>query len=172
MEKPLVMVVDDEKDVTDDIAETISRIGKYEAIKAFSGEEALKIIQERNKGLLKKDKNKVKLVLLDIRMSGMDGIETLEKINEIDEKVGVIMVTAYGLEEYWMKSIIGSEAMAFITKPFDNEKLTGLINDFFSGKKEEVAEKYRNYFWQQPLIDQLRKTEERIKELEKGQEPE
>lgn len=166
MDKPLVMVVDDEVDVTNDIADTVSKTGKYDIIKAYSGEEAVKIVQERNKGFLKRSKDKVKLVLLDIRMQGMDGIETLEKIIELDEKVGVIMVTAYGYEEYWMKSIIASEAMAFITKPFDNNQLIELIDGFFSGKKEEIAEKYRNYFWQKPLIDELRKTEERIKELE------
>lgn len=169
MDKPLILVVDDEKDVADDLAETIADTKKYQVLQASSGDQALQIIEERNKGMLKRDKNKVKLVLLDIRMPGMDGIQTLEKINSIDNKIGVVMVTAFDLEEYWMKSLIGSEAMAFVTKPYDNNKVLQLINDFFSGKEKEITQKYLNYFWQQPLIDQLREVEEKVKSLEQAE---
>ena len=169
MDKPLILVVDDEKDVADDLAETIADTKKYQVLQASSGEQAQQIIEERNKGMLKRDKNKVKLVLLDIRMPGMDGIQTLEKINEIDNKIGIIMVTAYDLEEYWMKSMIGSEAMAFVTKPYDNNKVIQLIDDFFGGKEKEIAQRYLNYFWQQPLIDQLKEVEAKVKSLEQEQ---
>lgn len=165
MSKPIILIVDDEREIADDIAETMLETGKYEVLKAYSGSEAVSVVESRNKGLLKKDDKKIKLVMMDIRMPGMDGIQALEKISEIDEKVGVIMVSAYGTEDNWMKSIVGSEAMAFVTKPYDNDKLLQIVNDFFAGGKDNVSEKFRRYFWQKPIIDELRKTEERIRDL-------
>ena len=56
----------------------------YEVITALSGEEAVRKVKEE----------KPHIVLMDIRMSKMDGIEALKKIREIDHKAGIVMITA------------------------------------------------------------------------------
>lgn len=77
-----LLIVDDEDDVRE-FAANFFRKRKIEVITASSGEEALK----------KAETEKPNLILLDIRMSGMDGIQTLEQIRKFDQTVKVIMVT-------------------------------------------------------------------------------
>jgi DNA-binding response OmpR family regulator len=77
-----LFIVDDETDVRE-FAANFFRKRKIEVTTASSGEEAL--------GLLEKEK--VDLILLDIKMSGIDGIETLRRIRERDKNTRVIMVT-------------------------------------------------------------------------------
>jgi len=79
---------------------------------AESGEDALRFIKRA----------RPHMTLLDVRMSGMGGIEALRQMKEIDPKLGVIMVTALHEEE------IGREALKlgavdFITKPIDFDYL-------------------------------------------------
>ncbi|MFQ5693094.1 MAG: response regulator, partial [Nitrospinota bacterium] len=58
------------------------------------------------------------LVLLDIRMPGMGGVETLKKIKEFDSQIGVIMVTAVHDEEM-AKRTMEHGAYDYVTKPID-----------------------------------------------------
>ena len=77
-----LLIIDDEIDVRE-FAANFFRRRKIEVITASSGEEALKIIEGE----------KPRLILLDIKMPGIDGIETLKYIKEKDKDVKVIMVT-------------------------------------------------------------------------------
>jgi DNA-binding response OmpR family regulator len=77
-----LLIVDDEDDVRE-FAANFFRKRKIDVITAASGEEAVK----------KVEKDKPDLVLLDIRMSGLNGIQTLEAIRKFDQAVKVIMVT-------------------------------------------------------------------------------
>jgi two-component system response regulator DegU len=131
-EKPAILVVDDDVDVADDIAEILEKTGKYQVFKAHSGQEAIKIIDEKNKGLIKLDR--VKLVLLDIRMPDLNGIETLRKINDIDEDVRAIMVTAYDVDDYWINSVFVNGAIAYILKPYKEDDMLQKIEQHFKGR--------------------------------------
>ncbi len=83
-----LLIVDDEADVRE-FAANFFRKRKINVAVAESGEEALEIIA----------KEKPKLVLLDIKMSGMNGIETLAQIKKKDQTIKVIMVTGKKPEE-------------------------------------------------------------------------
>ena len=77
-----LLIVDDETDVRE-FAASFFRKRKVEVSTASSGEEAINVM----------DKQKPHLVLLDIKLTGIDGIETLKRMREKDKEVKVIMVT-------------------------------------------------------------------------------
>lgn len=106
-----ILVVDDEKDITDMLARFLKDAG-HEPITAQSGLEAVE----------KVTKDKPEIVLLDIRMPGMDGVETLKKIRALDPKIGMIMITAFS-DEATAKKCIELGAFDYITKPISLDYL-------------------------------------------------
>jgi DNA-binding response OmpR family regulator len=104
---PRVLVVDDEPDARELLTEFLTAKG-YEVVAASNGEEALRKVKE----------DRPHLILLDIRMPKMDGLETLRRVREIDHEVGVIMVTSVHEEETGRQALeLG--AFDYITKPLD-----------------------------------------------------
>lgn len=102
-----VLVVDDEPEAVELLQEFLVAKG-YNVITAGNGVEAVRKVAEE----------RPHLILLDVRMPKMDGLEALRRIREIDQEVGVIMVTGVNEEE------IGRQAMAlgafdYIVKPLD-----------------------------------------------------
>jgi DNA-binding response OmpR family regulator len=89
----------------------------YEVFNATSGKEALKIVQ----------KEKPRIILLDIKMGGgMDGIETLKKIKELDPGAIVIMVTGVKDDDVMQKAKeLGADD--YITKPLSLEYLDKVV---------------------------------------------
>ncbi|MFC1491580.1 response regulator [Nitrospinota bacterium] len=102
-----ILVVDDEQDLLDFMKPALEKKG-YEVETASSGEEALEKVKE----------HRPHLMLLDIRMPGMGGIETLKQAKEIDPRLGVIMVTAVHDEEV-AKRAMEFGAHDYVTKPID-----------------------------------------------------
>ncbi len=80
-----ILVVDDEESIRFLYREELEDEG-YRVITAADGEEAMRKVR----------KDKPDLITLDIRMPGMDGIEVLQRIREMDKEIPVIMSTAYG----------------------------------------------------------------------------
>ncbi|MGD8353465.1 MAG: response regulator [Pseudomonadota bacterium] len=80
-----ILVVDDEQSIRFLYKEELEEDG-YRVITASDGEEALRKVKLENPDL----------ITLDIRMPGMDGIEVLHRIREMDKEIPVIMSTAYG----------------------------------------------------------------------------
>ena len=108
---PRVLIVDDEPNARELLAEFLMGKG-YEVLTASNGEEAL--------GKVKEDRPH--LILLDICMPKMDGLEVLKQVREIDHEVGVIMVTAVHQEETGRQALkLG--AFDYITKPLDLQYL-------------------------------------------------
>ncbi|HMM38850.1 MULTISPECIES: response regulator [Desulfovibrio] len=116
MEKARVLVVDDEKEFVDLF---VNRFNKRNvlALGAGSGQEALKTLQEEP----------VDVVVLDLKMPGMDGIETLKEIKKRHPLVEVIMLTGHGSVEAGLQGM-GHGAYDFIMKPFNIEDLLVRIN--------------------------------------------
>jgi DNA-binding NtrC family response regulator len=106
-----ILVVDDEPDVCE-MLEKFLTIKGYEVSTALSGEDALALVK----------KEKPHIVLLDIIMPEMDGLECLERIKEIDNEIGVIMITAIKQDEVGKKAMkLG--AYDYITKPLSLQYL-------------------------------------------------
>jgi len=134
MSKPMVMVVDDEADVANSIANTIKDSGKYEVIVANSGQEALDNLK-KHKVMFGLGGNHIRLILLDIKMPQMSGLEVLEKIRQdFGEDIGISMLTAWEDEEKWERATSGF-VVNYIKKPFKSEELIATIDDFFAGKE-------------------------------------
>lgn len=132
MVKPLIMVVDDEKMMADSIAKIVMKSGEYDAITAYNGKEALDKLKKHRK-LLGIAGNQIKLILLDIKMPDMDGLQFLEKLRKEhnEEEFGVMMVTAYEDAEKWDRATSGFVA-GYIKKPIVEKEVVDSVKRFFS----------------------------------------
>ena len=110
-----ILVVDDEIDICD-FLKIFFEDRKFKTYTALSGSEALRILK----------KEKPHIILLDIKMKEMDGIETLKRIREIDKNVKVIMVTAVD-EQTKMDEARELGASEYITKPLVLEELEATV---------------------------------------------
>jgi len=138
MPKPLIMVVDDEIDVANSIANVIKDTGRYDVITAYSAKEALDYLKE-NKVLMGLGGNRIRLIILDIKMPEMDGLQALEKIRkDFGEDIGCCMLTAWEDEEKWDRATSGF-VIDYIKKPFKSKDLVATIDNFFSGKEEKMV---------------------------------
>jgi len=129
MEKKIkVLIVDDEVQFRETTAKILTRRG-YETTVAGSGPEAVDILE----------KTKHDVVILDIKMPGMDGHEALARIKAIDPKIQVIMLTGHGGEES-AKESLKKGAFDYLTKPCDIDRLTSRINDAYRITHKEKQE--------------------------------
>ena len=128
-EKVKILVIDDDPKVSWILQEGLSK--KYEFISARDGIEGIQMVSTEQPVL----------ILLDIKMPGMSGIEVLERLNKADSRPEVIMVSGHGDTQYVVDSIrLG--AAEFINKPFDVQEIEIHINGVLerSRLKTEVRE--------------------------------
>lgn len=129
MRKHKILVVDDEHLIRWSLEQNLKKQG-YDVTQAASGEDALALVSEDSPDI----------VLLDIQLPGINGLDVLEKIKEIDENIIVIMITALGVVETAVKAMrIG--AHDYINKPFNLDELAIIIKKALeTGElKKEVA---------------------------------
>jgi two-component system, NtrC family, response regulator AtoC len=129
MRKIKILVVDDEHLIRWSLEQNLKKQG-YEVITAGSGEDALRIVRE----------DQPDLVLLDIQLPGISGIEVLEKVKDFDEDIIVIMVTAHGgLETAVTAMRMG--AYDYLNKPFNLDEMAIVIRKALetSDLRREVA---------------------------------
>ncbi len=138
MSKQTVLLVDDKKDMLTMLTRLLDSELDADILCAGSGEEAIFLLE----------KHCCDVVVTDIRMPGMNGMELLHRIRQRDGDAVVIMMTAYGSIENAVESLkLG--AYDFITKPFDEERLVHVI---------------RKALEHEALKRQTRKLEQRIRE--------
>lgn len=112
-----VLIVDDDPSIRKRCVQLLHKKG-YRVEGISSGDVALRLVKSRYIGL----------VVADIRMPGLNGIELLEKIKEISPGTEVIMITGYGTVESAVKTIkLG--AYDYLTKPFDMDKLLKVVEN-------------------------------------------
>lgn len=112
-----ILVVDDEQDILMLARDIFEEYG-YRIFLAANGEEACSIFREH--------RDEVQLILLDIIMPKMGGLEAFEQIIAIDPKVRVILSTGYSKSER-AQEIIDSGGAAFIQKPYQVQQLLTLV---------------------------------------------
>ena len=113
-----VLVVDDELPICELLDEFLSEQG-HEVSTATNGEEALLVFE----------KEAPQMVLLDIKMPGMDGMEVLRRIKEIDSDSGVIMISAFG-DTSTVQEALQKGAYHYMEKPIELMQLHELILDW------------------------------------------
>lgn len=115
-EKRKVLIVDDDKDIVTIVSTILSGRG-WEITAAYSGREALEAVTSQ----------KPDIILLDIMMPEMNGIEVLKRLKKIDANARIIMITAFGDVESYLDSMeLG--AYEYINKPFETDELLEMID--------------------------------------------
>jgi len=112
---PKILVIDDEKDIRDGCKWIVSRMG-YEVFCAANGPDGLQILETED----------IYIVLCDIKMPGMDGLDVLAKIKEQFPSVLVIMITGFSTVEAAVEAM-KKGAYDFISKPFTPDVLRIVI---------------------------------------------
>ena len=112
--RPVILVVDDDPGIREAFRLVLEE--EYGLVEAQDGPQAIERVQG----------SPVDLVLLDVRLPGMDGIEVLERIKAIDENVEVVLVTAVQTVRAAVAAMkLG--ALDYLTKPFDEDEILPLI---------------------------------------------
>ncbi len=140
LDNPTILIVDDEHSVR--VSMSMSLEGVYRILTCGSGEECLEIVKKEN----------IDLILLDLRMEGISGEETLEEVKKIDSSISVIIISAYADVSKAVQCMkLG--AYDIMTKPVDLIHLEGVIRNIFSEKGlsrkveilQEELQQFRKY---------------------------
>jgi two-component system nitrogen regulation response regulator NtrX len=127
---PTILIVDDEPSILQSFGGILTDEG-FEVVTALNGYEALKIIET----------DAPDLVLLDIWMPGIDGIETLKEIKKEYPALQVVMITGHGtIETAVTATKLG--AFDFIEKPLNIEKVIVTINNALNFRRLEEENRY------------------------------
>jgi two-component system nitrogen regulation response regulator NtrX len=111
MPKPRILVIDDEAAIRDSLRMTLEYEG-YEFIGAATGQEGLALVERDNPDL----------VLLDVKMPGMDGLEVLDRLRNMNETLPVVVVSGHGTISTAVEAT-KKGAFDFIEKPFASERV-------------------------------------------------
>ena len=112
-----LLIVDDEPDMLKLLSMIIREKTPYEAVTTNNPQEALEFAK----------KGGFDLVITDLKMPGLDGMDLLDAVKKVDEDIPVIIITAYGTVESAMESM-QKGGFDFITKPFKKEQILYTID--------------------------------------------
>lgn len=116
--KQKILIVDDQFGIRILLNEVLQKEG-YDTFQAANGVQALEIVKE----------NSPDLVLLDMKIPGMDGIEILKRMKVIDEDIRVIIMTAYG-ELDMIQQAMDLGALTHFAKPFDIDDIRVAVKKY------------------------------------------
>jgi len=143
---PKILVVDDQPYILNVLSDFLFKQG-YQVVLAESGEKAAQVV----KG------SEVQLALIDLKLNGMDGITTMQKINQIDPNILTIIVTGYATQESSVQALKAG-AYDYVTKPFKLEDL-----------KKTIERALKEYQLRQEISDlkeKIRKMEEELRDYQ------
>ena len=110
-----ILIVDDEENMRRTLGEILTDEG-YDVAVAASGEEAVELCK----------KHQFRVILMDVRMPGMNGVEAFRQIRRHQEGVRVILMSAYSIDAL-KEAALDEGAVAFLSKPLDLERVVNLI---------------------------------------------
>src|SRR5262245_46154716 len=119
------LIVDDEEMVR----ETLKRMVEahdIQAVAVSSGAQALKAAQEES----------FRMVFLDLNMPGMNGVETLKALKEIDKELAVVVVTGLTGEDDLFRSVLDHAPVSVVPKPFTLQQIGGVLSLYFEDVKD------------------------------------
>jgi len=116
-----VLIVDDDVGMGETMSDIMEDKG-YRTVIALDGYEAVEKARE----------TAFDIILMDIKMPGMDGVETFRQIKKIHPETAVVMMTAYAVEDL-IREALREGAYGVLYKPFDMERMIGLIEDVRAG---------------------------------------
>jgi len=160
---PNILVIDDELSIRESFSLILEE--KYKVLLAASGEVALKQVADQ----------KLDLAFLDIRMPGMDGLETLKRIKEINPDLEVVMVTALN-DVSKANAAVKHGARDYVVKPFDVNHIIKLTEQILRKKaiikhgsqaQKKAARLIPELIGQSDKITKVLKTIEKIKNYER-----
>ena len=123
-----VAVVDDEEEIQSVLNKKLTKLGMK--VECFGEAESLIDI-------LKKDRSRFDIVISDIKLPGIDGIELLQQIDKLESPIPVLLITGHGNIEHAIQALRFG-AYDFIRKPFDLSEITSSVNRILRGKREEI----------------------------------
>lgn len=121
-----ILIVDDDNDFRSEFREILE--DEYEVLEASDGEAAIEML---------KKPNITDLVLLDVKMRGLQGTDVLKKLKEMDPGLIIVIITGYGSKDVIVESLRG-HADDFLEKPVNIEKTLKLIESLLEKKQKEV----------------------------------
>ena len=164
MTKNRILVVDDNKNVLEGLNLLLGE--KYDTFLAFDGESALDIVRTKD----------VDLVITDLVMPGMSGIELLEKIKQLKSEITVVILTGHGTIDLAVEAI-RKGAADFIEKPFQVDKILIDVDNLLKMRKLEEKNRVfrRKLMLEESAIqmvcenEDVRKMLKRIKALQQNE---
>ncbi|HMK33689.1 MAG TPA: response regulator [Desulfomonilaceae bacterium] len=129
--KGKILVLDDEQVVLDSVTRVLED-ENYEVRTCRNGQDAQNTLKEGGFDIL----------ITDLKMPGMDGLQAMEALSEIDPDLSMIMFTGYSTVDSAVKAMkLG--AVDYIRKPFTPDQLTDMVNSVMNGRKERFEKRYR-----------------------------
>lgn len=126
--KAIILVVDDQKE-TIELFRKILKNEDCTILTTNNGKEALRLV----------DRKRPTLVILDLRMPDMSGIEVLRRIKRVDEDIEVIVTTAYGTMKT-ARIVMKLGAFDYVTKPFDTNCIRDIVADALLPASENLVQ--------------------------------
>jgi excisionase family DNA binding protein len=122
-----VLIVDDEEMVREALKRMVEA-HDIQAVAVSSGAQALKAAQEET----------FRMVFLDLSMPGMNGVETLKALKEIDKDLVFVVVTGLTGEDDLFRSVLDHAPVSVIPKPFTMQQIGGVLSLYFEDVKDVV----------------------------------
>jgi FixJ family two-component response regulator len=129
--KVKILALDDEKIVLESVSRILEE-ENYQVKTCRNGEEALETLKEGGFDIL----------ITDLKMPGMDGLQAMESMLEIDPDLSIIMFTAYSTVDSAVKAM-KMGAVDYIRKPFTPDQLTELVAKIMNDRKARMEKRYR-----------------------------
>ncbi|MCC5914954.1 MAG: sigma-54-dependent Fis family transcriptional regulator [Balneolaceae bacterium] len=153
-DQPRILITDDEKSIRN-ILRDILEFEKYAVEEAENGEDAIAIVESKE----------IDLMILDIKMKGMDGIEVLEKVKEIKPELPVIMISGHGTIKIAVDAT-KKGAFDFLEKPPDLNRLLITVRNALKSRElmqenRQIRKKLhgaKEIMGASPAIQQIKKT--------------
>ncbi|MCL2670058.1 MAG: sigma-54 dependent transcriptional regulator [Syntrophaceae bacterium] len=132
VKKSSILIIDDDQTMRLALQESLASCG-YHVVAAEDGEEGVELFQRRA----------FDLVITDMKMPGMTGIEVLRDVKKLAPEIPVILVTAYGTVNTAVEAM-KEGAAEFIMKPFSLDDLEGVVKDVLSAHGKEAPPKQQD----------------------------